>query len=211
MSFKSIVSLLFAGVLGMQAAHAQKKDYQISAIAFYNLENLFDTLDDPAKIDEEFTPSGPYHYTAAIYAQKLHNMATVLSQIATEKVPEGPALVGVAEIENARVLQDLIAQPELKDRKLRYVHFESPDIRGIDVGLLYNPKCFKVLHAESLPIDITENGKKEYTRDILYVCGLLNGDSIHVMVGHWPSRRGGESASKWKKRKSGFSMQAQSG
>ena len=200
MSSKLFVMFLFAALVN-QHAFAQKKNYQINAIAFYNLENLFDTLDDPKKIDEEFTPSGPYHYTAVIYAQKLHNMATVLSQIATEKVPEGPALVGVAEIENATVLQDLIAQPELKDRKLRYVHFESPDVRGIDVGMLYNPKYFKVLHAESLPIDITENGKKEYTRDILYVCGLLNGDSVHVMVGHWPSRRGGEAASKWKREK----------
>jgi hypothetical protein len=201
MLFKSVTISCFILISGFHIAFAQKKDYQINAVAFYNLENLFDTLNDPGKIDEEFTPSGSYHYTAAIYNQKLHNMATVLSQIATERVADGPSLVGVAEIENARVLQDLLAQPELRDRKWKYVHFESPDVRGIDVGMLYNPKYFKVLQAASLPIDITENGQKEYTRDILYVIGLLCGDTVHVMVGHWPSRRGGESASKWKRDK----------
>jgi hypothetical protein len=188
-------------ILAHCTSFAQTKEYQINAIAFYNLENLFDTLDDPNKFDEEFTPAGANHYTAQIYMRKLHNLATVLSQIAVEKVPDGPSIIGVAEVENIRVLQDLIAEPELKDRKLRIVHFESPDVRGIDVGMLYNPKYFKVLNAESLPIDITEDGKKEYTRDILYVEGLLNGDTLHVMVGHWPSRRGGEAASKWKREK----------
>lgn len=196
---KSVTIFCFISILISGALFAQKKEYKVNAVAFYNLENLFDTLDDPNKFDEEFTPAGANHYTSQIYTRKLHNLATVLSQIATEKVPDGPAITGVAEIENAKVLQDLISQPELKDRKLRIVHFESPDVRGIDVGMLYNPKYFKVLDAESLPVNITEGGKKEYTRDILYVKGLLGNDTIHVMVGHWPSRRGGESASKWKR------------
>jgi len=182
-------------------AFAQKKTYQISAVAFYNLENLFDTEDDPKKFDEEFTPTGAYHYTEEIYHKKLHNMATVLSQLAMEKNPDGPAFIGVAEIENDKVLRDLVAQPELKSRNLRIVHFESPDSRGIDVGMLYNPKYFKVLNAKALPVDIEENGKKEYTRDVLYVTGKLGDDTFHVFVNHWPSRRGGEAATVWKRAK----------
>lgn len=180
---------------------SQKKEYNINAIAFYNLENLFDPADDPKKFDEEFTPNGANHYTEEIYKKKLHNMAFVLSQLATEKIPDGPALIGVAEVENEKVLVDLVAQPELKDRKWRIVHFESPDVRGIDVGMLYNPKYFKVLNAKALPVEIIENGKPEYTRDVLYVMGRLNTDTIHVFVNHWPSRRGGEAATVWKRAK----------
>ncbi|MFT4062398.1 MAG: endonuclease/exonuclease/phosphatase [Edaphocola sp.] len=180
---------------------AQKKEYLVSAVAFYNLENLFDTLDDPRKFDEEFTPNGANHYTSDVYKKKLHNMATVLSQLATEKNPDGPALVGVAEIENERVLQDLVHQPELVQRNWRIVHFESPDVRGIDVAMLYNPKYFKVLSARALPVDIVENGKPEYTRDVLYVTGRLGNDTFHVFVNHWPSRRGGEAATVWKRAK----------
>lgn len=185
---------------GHHMAFGQKKNYQIDAVAFYNLENLFDTINDPNKEDEEFTPTEGYHYTSKIYKRKLHNLATVLSQIAVDKVPDGPAIFGVAEIENETVLQDLIKEPELKDRKLRIVHFESPDLRGIDVGMLYNPKFFKVLDAKPINVNISKNGSREFTRDVLYVTGLLNGDTIHVMVNHWPSRLGGESASMWKRK-----------
>lgn len=193
----SLISALFL----VPNVKAQKKDYQITAVAFYNLENLFDTVDDPKKFDEEFTPNGANHYTEAIYAKKLQNMAKVLSLIATDKIPEGPALIGVSEIENDKVLQDLISEPALKSRGWRIVHFESPDVRGIDVAMLYNPKMFKVLDAQSLNVDIEENEKKEYTRDILYVTGLLGDDTVSVFVNHWPSRRGGEAASAWKRAK----------
>ncbi len=199
-SFNKLLPLVLFSFAGA-SSFAQKKDYQISAVAFYNLENLFDTEDDPKKFDEEFTPTGANHYTEEIYQKKLHNMATVLSQLATEKVPDGPALIGVAEIENDKVLKDLVAQPELKSRNWRIVHFESPDVRGIDVGLLYNPKYFKVIAAKALPVNIVENGKPEYTRDVLHVTGKLGDDTLHVFVNHWPSRRGGEAATVWKRAK----------
>ena len=197
---KSVILYFVLFILVLQSAVGQKKNYQIDAIAFYNLENFFDTLNDPNKNDDDFTPKGSYHYTTEIYQQKLHNLATVLSQIATDKLPDGPAFFGVAEVENEQVLKDLIAQPELKARKLGIVHFESPDLRGIDVGMLYNPKFFKVIHAEPLFVNISKNGKQEFTRDVLFVEGLLNGDSVYVMVNHWPSRLGGESASMWKRK-----------
>lgn len=171
----------------------QPTQYQVSAVAFYNFENLFDTLDDAHKFDEDFTPGGDYRYTSNIYHAKLHNMATVLQQLGTEVTPDGPALIGAAEIENDRVLEDLIAQPEIKDRHYRYVHFESPDMRGIDVAMLYNPKYFTVLHAEALYTDISRFGEKGgKTRDVLHVTGIMAGDTMHVLVNHWPSRRGGE-------------------
>ncbi len=189
-----ILFILFL-VVGL-AGFAQNKEYQVTAIAFYNLENLFDTINDPNnKGDDEFTPAGEYHYTEKIYNEKLHNLAKVLSQLAIETTPDGPAIIGCAEVENDKVLQDLIVQPELKNRNYKYVHFDSPDARGIDVALLYNPKYFRVLGAKSLTVQLSGTGGKETTRDVLYVTGILSGDTIHVFVNHWPSRRGGEAES----------------
>lgn len=191
-------SALLATALFLLAftAGAQKKQFQVTAVAFYNLENLFDPADDPQKFDEEFTPNGAYHYTEEIYRQKLHNLATVIAQLGTDVTPDGPAIIGHAEVENAKVLEDLAAQPEIRNRNYKFVHFESPDARGIDVAMLYNPKYFTVLKAEALYTDISAFGEKGgKTRDVLYVMGLLNGDTTHVFVNHWPSRRGGEAAS----------------
>lgn len=191
----SLAGLLVAGIWPKQA-HAHQETAPVMAVAFYNFENLFDTLDDPKKFDEDFTPNGLYHYTSAVYKAKLHNLATVLQQLGTDLTPDGPALVGTAEIENARVLADLAAQPEIRNRGYRFVHFESPDSRGIDVALLYQPKYFRVLQARALETDIRSSGEKGgRTRDVLYVTGVLAGDTTHVFVNHWPSRRGGAAAS----------------
>lgn len=189
------VFLLALCASGSQAQNAGTR-YQVAAVAFYNFENLFDTLDEPYKFDDEFTPTGTNHYTSQVYHQKLHNLATVIEQLGTGLTPDGPALIGTAEIENDRVLQDLIAQPEIRDRQYRFVHFESPDSRGIDVALLYNPKYFRVLKARALYTDISKSGEKGgRTRDVLHVVGILADDTVHVFVNHWPSRRGGEAAS----------------
>lgn len=175
---------------------AQNQPRQLVSVAFYNFENLFDTVDDPKKMDEDFTPEGAYHYGTRIYKAKLHNLATVLKQLGTPSCPDGPAIIGTAEIENDQVLQDLIAQPEIQSRNYRFVHFESPDSRGIDVALLYNPRIFQVLQARALYTDIRSSGEKGgHTRDVLHVQGLLGGDSVHIFVNHWPSRKGGEEAS----------------
>ncbi len=183
-------------LLSPHAAHAQKGQYQVAAVAFYNFENLFDTLDDPKKFDEEFTPKGDYHYGTAIYNAKLHNLASVIRQLGTEVTPDGPAIIGTAEIENGTVLRDLAAQPEIRGRGYRYVWFDGPDTRGIDVAMMYNPRYFTVLHAEALYTDISSSGEKGgKTRDVLHVTGILVGDTTHVFVNHWPSRRGGEAAS----------------
>jgi hypothetical protein len=177
-------------------AQTSKTNYQVTAIAFYNFENLFDTVDAPGKFDEEFTPNGDYHYNTALYKSKLHNLASVLKVLGTDVTPDGPAIIGTAEIENDQVLTDLCAMPEIAERNYKFVHFESPDSRGIDVAMLYNPKYFTVLHAEALVTNISEYGEKGgRTRDVLHVTGVLVGDTTHVFVNHWPSRRGGEAAS----------------
>jgi hypothetical protein len=174
----------------------QEKKF-ISAIAFYNFENLFDTENDPKNFgDDEFTPNGAFHYTEDIYKQKLHNLATVLKQLATEITPDGPAIIGTAEIENGKVLSDLVAQPEIRDRNYQFIHFNSYDYRGIDVAMLYNPRYFHVITAKALPVNISSSTqKKGTTRDVLFVHGIFAGDTINLFINHWPSRRGGQAAS----------------
>lgn len=176
--------------------HAQAHKYQPVVVSFYNLENLYDTINDPTKDDDEFLPTGEYRYNSAIYWDKLTRLSTVLSDIGKEVSPDGAALIGVAEIENDTVLTDLVARPLLKDRKLKFEHYNSPDERGVDVGLLYNPKYFKVINSAPLFVQLPGGSKDAfYTRDILYVKGVLLQDTVHVFVNHWPSRRGGEERS----------------
>jgi hypothetical protein len=164
-------------------------------VSFYNLENLYDTINDPLINDEDFLPDGAYAYTTKIYKEKLHKLASVLSKLGKDENPEGFAVCGLAEIENEGVLIDLAKQPELIDRNLKIVQFNSPDARGIDVALYYNPKLFKLLGAQAIPLDLPNDGSgKEKTRDILWVTGRLKGEVVHIFVNHWPSRRGGEAA-----------------
>jgi len=186
-------------LLPLTAFSQQGADYKVASIGFYNLENLFDTLDTPDTNDADFLPGGRLLWNTEKYVSKQHNMAKVISQLGTELSPDGVALLGVAEIENRKVLEDLVSQPELKSRKYQIVHYDSPDERGVDVGLLYQPKYFVPLGSKAIPVVLKDpkTGDKDFTRDILYVAGTFDGEPIHVMVGHWPSRRGGEAGSAW--------------
>ncbi len=181
---------------GCDAQHAENKIQQkasnIYPVGFYNLENLFDTEDDPLTDDDEFTPGGPMRYANDIYRQKLHNIATVLQVLGNHKNADGVALLGVAEVENDKVLNDLLSQSEIISRNYKYVWYNSRDPRGIDVALIYNPSYFTVISSKSLPVNLNNMGGKESTRDVLYVQGLLGKDTVHVMVNHWPSRREGQ-------------------
>ncbi|TAH40437.1 MAG: endonuclease [Bacteroidetes bacterium] len=175
---------------------AQKPTYKVAIVSFYNLENLFDTIDDPKIDDSEFLPGGKKNYSTEIYQDKLEHLAEVISQIGTDRSPEGAAILGVAEIENEGVLRDLVSTEKLKSRNYKIVHYDSPDVRGIDVGLLYNPKYFSPSYSEPLFVPLFENDTvPRYTRDVLYVAGNFDGEPIHLFVNHWPSRRGGEEAS----------------
>lgn len=177
--------------------HAQQqKEYKVCLIGFYNLENLYDTIDQADVADEEFLPTGAKLYGSTIYHDKLHHLASVLSIEGKKDSPDGLAMIGVAEIENRGVLQDLVAQPEIASRHYHILQYDSPDERGIDVALLYNPKYFKPIFSEKLPVLLfNDDGSRRKTRDVLWVYGMLDGEPIHVFVNHWPSRRGGEEAS----------------
>lgn len=178
---------------------AQQVD-EVAIIGFYNLENLFDTLDAPGVRDEAFTPGGGRGWNTERYVEKQAHMARVIAEIGTDMSPVGAVVLGVAEVENRKVLEDLVAQPALAARHYQIIHFDSPDERGIDVGLLYQPRYFQPLYTKvySLPLKHGD-GSIDYTRDLLVVGGLLLGDTLHVLVNHWPSRSGGEQASRHKR------------
>ncbi len=177
---------------------AQNDQHKKFAFAFYNLENFYDTINDPKTNDDEFTPNGANAYTPAVFIKKVENLATVISQIGTDQVTDGISFLGVAEIENEFVLKTLCAHPLLSKLNLKVVQFDGPDERGVDCGFLYNPAKFKLLGAKSLTVPI-ESGDRP-TRDVLYVIGKLDGDIIHIFVNHWPSRRGGEAITREKRK-----------
>lgn len=188
-----LISILFLGVDVLQAQ--SKKAYTVAVVGFYNLENLFDTINDPNINDEEFLPNGLNRWNTEKYLHKLANMSKVIAKIGTDINPDGFALLGISEIENKAVVEDLISQPLLKDRHLGIVHRESPDRRGIDVGLLYNPKYFKVEDVKMYRLHVA--GMPNFrTRDQMLVSGYLVGEKIYVVVNHWPSRYGGEKRSR---------------
>lgn len=193
--FKLLACCLFFYVFEYNLSFAQEKNYKIGLIGFYNLENLFDTIDGPNN-DAEFLPNGKNHYNKKIYLDKLSKLTDVISQIGTDFSLDGLSIMGCAEVENKSVLEDLCRQPKIINRNYKIVHYDSPDERGIDVGLLYNPVYFNPKFSEPLFVDIkNDDGTPRYTRDILYVYGMYYGEPLHIMVGHWPSRRGGEEAS----------------
>lgn len=188
--------LVLLTVLFSVSANAQKTNYKVGLIGFYNLENLFDTIDDPKINDQEFLPGTAKNYNTSIYMDKLGKLSDVLSQIGTDLSPDGLSIIGDAEVENETVLRDLINQPSLKSRNYQIVHYDSPDERGIDVCLLYNPKYFRPIKSEPLFVPLLNPDSTERkTRDVLMVYGKYDGEDLFVFVNHWPSRRGGEEAS----------------
>lgn len=174
---------------------AQSNSYEIYPIAFYNLENLFDTENDTMIWDEEFTPEGSKAWTEERYRIKLSNMAKVIDDLGKAESPSGVSILGVSEIENIKVLSDLIQTDNLANDDWGIVHYDSEDFRGIDVALLYKKKDFKVKNSEIKPVILYEGEKRVYTRDVLHVEGDLAGEEFHILVNHWPSRRGGEKKS----------------
>ncbi len=172
----------------------QSEQYKILTIGFYNLENLFDIENDPLTRDDDFTPEGSMTWTEDRYWEKQGNMAYAISQIGLSLNPLGVSVLGVAEVENRNVLEDLVSHELLAERKYSIIHYDSPDRRGVDVAMLYNPQHFTPLHHDTIPFHIyNDDGTRRYTRNILFVEGILDGDTIHVLVNHWPSRGGGES------------------
>jgi hypothetical protein len=198
-------SLLIAVILCFIDSYSwaqEKKEYQVRTIAFYNLENLFDTEDDPFTFDDDRTPTGKDVWTEEKYRDKLKKMARVLSEIGREISGNSPVIIGLCELENRRVLEDLVAQPQLLDAGYEIIHYDSPDRRGIDVALLYQNASFEPLDSQSrrlLIYDADQPSKRVYTRDQLVVSGLFEGEPMYFIVNHWPSRSGGEAKSSYKR------------
>jgi hypothetical protein len=178
----------------------EKKSFKLAAIGFYNLENLFDTENDTIIDDEDFLPDGANAWTIEKYEEKLANMAYAISQIAMDQVSSGISVLGVSEIENEKVLLDLVNQPLLKNRNYKIIHRNSFDRRGIDVAILYNPAHFTPRKTTMLPmLFYDENGEREFTRDIMMVEGDFDGEKMAFFVNHWPSRGGGEERTQYKR------------
>lgn len=184
----------------MKFSFFKKKKEDVYSIGFYNLENLFDTIDDPNTLDDDFTPKGMKKWSNKRYKKKLYKLAKTISEVGNESTINFPVLMGVAEVENERVMQDLIDAEPLRDVNYGFVHYDSPDERGIDTALIYHKDFFEVLYSEPITLIIIEdNGVRDTTRDILYVKGKLNGELIHVFVNHWPSRRDGSGETNFKR------------
>lgn len=196
--FSLIVSLVLGCLLTL---NAQDKKYGLYAVGFYNQENLFDTIHDEGKNDYEYLPDGGNKWNGMKYFAKLKNMSTVLAQMGTDKLPGvGAAVIGVSEVENSRVMKDLVNQPVLKARNMQFVHIEGPDYRGVDCALIYNPRFFTPEKSFLQPYVYEEKDSAQRTRGFLTVQGKMAGDDVTFVVCHWPSRfatsyyreRGGE-------------------
>lgn len=190
------LTLLIGGSAAFSVHAQEKKRFATFGVAFYNLENLFDTINNNGKYDKEFSPEGSNKWDGKKYWSKIANLSYAISQMSNKITPQGPAVIGVSEIENITVLQDLVKADAIKDKNYQIVHHDSPDARGVDVGLLYNPKMFRVINVTNHRLVVPELPRFK-TRDQMCVVGLLGGSRVAVIVNHWPSRRGGEKESSW--------------
>ena len=192
-----ILGLLLA-IISLNTVAQEKRNFKIHTIAFYNVENLFDTINDINKNDEASPIMEIKFNRSEIYKKKVKNMASVIADIGSDLVNKSPSIVGLSEVENRNVIEDLLNNKHLLNKNYDIVHYDSPDERGIDVGLIYNKDVFKVNSTKSHELIIYDNksSKRNYTRDQLVVSGLLDNELIHVIVNHWPSRSGGEERSR---------------
>lgn len=191
---KRLLAFIVAFFLVVAVGHAQKKPYKV---VFYNLENFFDTVNDPDIKDDEFTPEGAKKWTVEKYNKKLGNVERVFFDIASID-KSYPIVIGVSEIENRNVLEDIVATPKLERANYRIVHYDSPDARGIDVAFLYRPDIFRIEGEKAIKVQFPDESNFR-TRDLLAMWGKIEGEDFLFMVSHWPSRLGGKEASEAKR------------
>jgi predicted extracellular nuclease len=178
----------------------KKPNKGLFTIAFYNLENLFDAQDYPEKLDTDFTPNGILKWTPERLHSKLDKLGTTIAQIGLPTSDKPPVIIGVSEVENKTVLRDLLQVDALKKENYAFLHYDSPDERGIDTALIYDQRYFKILDSEPIPLKVYNlDGQQDMTRDILYVHGKLNDEEVHIFVNHWPSRRDGGVQTEYKR------------
>ena len=180
--------LLLVGILLILTITSKGQDSICYTIAFYNVENLFNPQDDSLKNDDAFTPKGLYHWTYKKYVRKINNIAKVILAMGAWEPPD---IIGLAEIEDDAVLRKLCYDSPLKRYHYRFVHYESPDRRGVDVALLYRDNRVRISRSRAIPV-VFPFDTAARNRDILYaVARFPNGDSLHLFVNHWTSRYGG--------------------
>ena len=191
----------FCFLLAFNGYAQEKRKFKVHTVAFYNVENLFDTINDTQKFDEASPIMEMKFDRKATYKKKVRNMARVISEIGADISKNSPAIIGIAEVENREVIEDLANDDALYDKDYGIVHFDSPDARGIDVALMYQKALFTPIDVSNHELKIYDDNtrKRVYTRDQLLVSGKLEGDLIHVIVSHWPSRSGGEARSRPKR------------
>ena len=190
MFFKFLIWLSFICLSGV--LHGQ--EMMRERIVFYNTENLFDTRNDTLTADDDFTPQGRQHWNRERYVRKLLNLSKVLSVVGGDKLP---VIIGLSEVENRNVVSDLVSKTVLSVGNYDIVHADSPDMRGIGVALVYRKDLFRVVREAFFPVRLRTG---ETTRDILYCEGVLRGkDTLHIFICHFPSMRGGEAKSEWKR------------
>ncbi|MBD0779489.1 endonuclease/exonuclease/phosphatase family protein [Maribacter sp. ANRC-HE7] len=194
MNFKLVfLSICFPLILFSQKGNT----FKIKTIAFYNVENLFDIENDSLTFDDDRTPQGKDHWTTERYSRKIDNIAKVISDIGSSQISTSPDVLGLCEVENLKVLEDLVNHPRLQKMDYRILHFDSPDERGIDVALIYKHGSFLPTSFQSRRLLLqNDDGERDYTRDQLVVGGLLDDEQIYFIVNHWPSRSGGAERSK---------------
>jgi len=187
-----LAGFLFVSQTESVAQNAKDKEF---TVVFYNTENLFDTKDGPAVYDEEYTPSGSKKWTTKRYQKKVNDIAKVVSSANPKGLPE---IIGLAEIENKAVLESLLETEHFSGGYYGIVHEDSPDVRGIDVALLYKADAFDLLHDEFIPIQFPFDPESK-VRDILYAKGVAGKDTLHFFVNHWKSRAGGRKETEQKR------------
>lgn len=186
-----LITGLFALLIAFSFA---QKPYKV---VFYNLENFFDTINDPEVLDDEFSPEGPKKWNSTKYNQKLSNTERVFFDIASIN-KDYPVVIGVSEVENRNVLEDIVATPKLAPANYRIVHFDSPEARGVDVAFMYRPDVFKIEGQKAITTVIPSLPNFK-TRDILTMWGTIENEPFFFMVAHWPSRLGGKDVSEFKR------------
>lgn len=160
--------------------------------AFYNLENLFDTKNDPKTLDDDFLPTSGKKWSEKRLRKKIKDLGKIIHQIGYDDISHPPVILGVSEVENAFVLTELVESEYLKSKGYDFIHFDSPDERGIDTAMLYRKQYFTVTHSEALTLHlVNDDGVRDFTRDILHITGNLDKEKVHILINHWPSRRAG--------------------
>ncbi len=196
--YKIVFILIFLSFSFHEKTYGQEKRYKIHTVAFYNVENLFDTINDVNKNDEASPIMEIEKGRSDIYSKKLLNLSRVISEIGFSETNSLPTIVGLSEVENKQVIEDLIQTGNLRDGNYEISHFDSPDARGVDVALIYRRDFFQVINEKSHLLELFDfdSGDQYFTRDQLVVEGLLEGERIFIIVNHWPSRSGGEARSR---------------